>query len=65
MVDYFPLRSNNHTLPEPEPEEEEAAPEPILVDCVYNIYEERNGKTIALKLSIQLPVKSLGYPHSQ
>jgi hypothetical protein len=56
-MDYHPLRSNGWKLPEPdpEPEEEQEGQEPLVVDLVYNAYEERNGKTIALKLSIRLP----------
>jgi hypothetical protein len=58
MVDYYPL-SYNHKHPEPEVgEEDQAVPEPIVVDIVYNAYEERNGKTIALKVSFRLPLKS-------
>jgi hypothetical protein len=57
MVDYHPLRSNNWKLPEPdpEPEEEPEAQQPVVVDVVYNTYEERNGKTIAIKVSLRLP----------
>ena len=58
MVDYLPLRSHNHELPDPDQEEEQAVLEPVVVDFVYNAYEERNGKTIALKISFRLPVKS-------
>jgi hypothetical protein len=58
MVDYQPLRHNNWKLPEPESEEEkeQAAPEPIVVDFVYNELEERNAKTIVVKISFQLPL---------
>ena len=56
-MDHYPLRSNNWKLPEPEPEpEEDHEGQPVVVDLVYNTYEERNGKTIALKVSIQLPI---------
>ena len=60
MIDYFPLRSNSHTLPEldPEPEEDQEAQQPVVVDFVYNTHEERNGKTIVLKVSFRLPLKS-------
>jgi hypothetical protein len=59
-MDYHPLPPNGWKLPdtEPEPEEEQAAPEPVVVDLVYNAYEERNGKTIALKISLRLPLNS-------
>jgi hypothetical protein len=59
MVDYYPLRSSNHKQPAATPElddEEQAALEPIFVDCVYNHHEDRNGKTIALTVSFQLPL---------
>jgi hypothetical protein len=58
MVDYFPLRYNTKQ-PEPAAEEgeEEEVREPVVVDLVYNAYEERNGKTIALKVSLRLPMK--------
>jgi hypothetical protein len=55
MVDYHLLRSTNHKLPEPDPEEEQAVPEPVVVDVVYNAYEEGKGKTIALKVSFSVP----------
>jgi hypothetical protein len=57
MVDYFPQQSNGWKLPEPEPEpeEEQAAPEPAVVDAVYNYHEDGKSKTIAIKLSLQLP----------
>ena len=57
MVDYLPFRSTNNTLQEPEPEEEQAGQQPVVVDFVYNTHEERNGKTIAIKVSLQLPLK--------
>ncbi len=57
MVDYFPLRSNGWKPPEPElePEQEQAEQQPVVVDVIYNTYTERNGKTIAIKVSLQLP----------
>jgi hypothetical protein len=60
MVDYLPFRSNNWKLPEPEPEpaEDQEGQQSVVVDCVYNLYEEPNGKTIALKISMRLPAKS-------
>jgi hypothetical protein len=58
MVDYLPLRPNNHKLPKPEPVEEQDGQEPVVVDVLYNAYEERNGKTIALKVSLRLPLQS-------
>jgi hypothetical protein len=58
VVDYFPLRSNSHTLPDTEHEEAQEAQQPVVVDFVFNTHEERNGKTIALKISFRLPMKS-------
>jgi hypothetical protein len=60
MVDYYPLRSNGRKLPEPEPEpdEDQEGQQEVVVDVVYNAYAEHNGKTIALKVSFRLPVKS-------
>jgi hypothetical protein len=57
MVDYFPLRSNSHKLPEPEPEEDQEIQEPVVVDFVYNTHEDGKGKTVALKLLLQLPLQ--------
>jgi hypothetical protein len=60
MVDYQKLRANNWKLlkQEPEPEEEQAVREPI-VDVVWNVYTEKGDtKSIALKVSIRLPLKS-------
>jgi hypothetical protein len=59
MVDYYPL-SCNHKHPEPDPEsaEEQEGQAPVVVDVVWNAYEERNGKTIALKVTLRLPLKS-------
>jgi hypothetical protein len=59
MVNYNVLRANNWKLPVPEPEpEEDQEGQPVVVDFVYNTHEDRNGKTIALKISFQLPLKS-------
>jgi hypothetical protein len=57
VVDYHKLRSNNWKLsaPDPEPAEAQDGQHPIVVDFVYNELEERNGKTIAIKISLQLP----------
>jgi hypothetical protein len=61
MVDYDKvLRANTWKLPEPdpEPEEEQAGREPG-VDVVWNVYTEKgDAKSMALKVSIRLPVKS-------
>jgi hypothetical protein len=61
MVDYFPLRSNSHKFPEPDPEpedEEQAGQHPVVVDFVYNAHEiEGKSKTVALKVSLQLPLQ--------
>jgi hypothetical protein len=57
MADYFPLWSNNHTLPDVEPEEEREAPQPE-VDIVWNVYTEKgDAKSMALKILIRLPLK--------
>ena len=56
MVDYFKLPAN-HNLPEPAPDEERAAQKPVVVDVVYNELQERNAKTIAIKVSFQLPLQ--------
>ena len=55
MVDYFPHRSNNNYLPDPEPEEEHVTPEPVVMEAVYNYHEDGKSKTIAIKVSLQLP----------
>jgi hypothetical protein len=57
MVDYHPLRSNNWKLPEsdPEPEEEQDVQQPVVVEAVYNYHEDGKSKTVALKVSLQLP----------
>jgi hypothetical protein len=59
MVDYYPLQYN-HKEPEPTQDEREDQEEqqPVVVDLVYNTYTERNGKTIALKVSFKLPLQS-------
>jgi hypothetical protein len=58
MVDYFRI-SDNHNLPTPElePDEEQEGQHPVVVDLVYNTHEAQNGKTIAIKLSLQLPLQ--------
>jgi hypothetical protein len=59
MVDYEKvLRVNNWNLPDPESEEEQEGQQPVVLDLVYNTYTERNGKTIAIKVSLQLPLKA-------
>ncbi len=60
MVDYWPIRSNNHKHlgSEPEPEADQEGQEPVVVDVVYNTHEAQNGKTIAIKVSIQLPLQA-------
>jgi hypothetical protein len=57
MVDFFKLPAT-HNLPEVEPAEEQEEQQPVVVDFVFNTFEERNGKTIALKISFRLPLKS-------
>jgi hypothetical protein len=59
MVDYLPFRSTNNTLqePEPEPDEDQAGQQQVVVDFVYNTHEAQNGKTIAIKVSLQLPLQ--------
>jgi len=66
MVDYYPLRYN-HKEPEPdlEPVEEQEEQQPVVVDFVFNTYTERNGKTIALKISLQLPLHASQCPHRE
>lgn len=54
-MDYYPLRSHNHKLPEPEPEEEQEIFQPSI-DVVWNVYHGRgDAKTVAVKVSIRLP----------
>jgi len=60
MVDYNVLRADNWKLPaEPEPEEEEE--QEVLepeVTIVWNTYIEKgDAKSMALKVSIRLPMK--------
>jgi hypothetical protein len=65
MVDYLPLRPNNWKLhaPDQEPEEEQAVCEPI-VDIVWNAYTEKgDAKSMALKVSIRLPLTACRCPH--
>jgi hypothetical protein len=58
LVDYYPIRSNNGKPPDPEPEEEQEALQPFL-DVVWNVYHARGvAKTVAVKVSIRLPLKS-------
>ena len=59
MVDYFPLRSNGWKLPEPElePEEDQEGQQPVVVEAVYNYHEDGKSRTIALKVSFQLPLR--------
>jgi hypothetical protein len=67
MVHYHPLRSNNWKLPEPElePAEEQEEPHPE-VDIVWNVYSERGAaKSVALKISIRLPLNSSQCPHCE
>jgi hypothetical protein len=55
MADYIKLPTNWN---QPDPVEEPAVPAPIVVDCVYNELVDGNGKTVALKVSIRLPLNS-------
>jgi hypothetical protein len=59
MIQYYPLPSNRkRPEPEQEPEEEQEVQKPVAVDFVYNVHEiEGKSKTIALKVSLQLPLK--------
>jgi hypothetical protein len=58
MVDYYPLRYNHREPePDPEPEEDKEEQQPVVVDLVFNSFEEEKGKTIALKVSLQLPLQ--------
>jgi hypothetical protein len=56
MMDYYLLRSHNHKLPEPDPEEEQAVPEPVI-DVVNTYHEKGAAKSMALKVSLRLPLK--------
>jgi hypothetical protein len=64
MVDYYPLRSTNHKLPEPDPEEEQAVQEPE-VQVVWNHYENGDAKTVAVTVSIRLPLTACRCPHCE
>jgi hypothetical protein len=59
MVDYHLIRSTDHKQPaaESEQEEDQAAPEPVAVEAVYNYHEDGKSKTIAIKVSLQLPLQ--------
>ena len=59
-MDYHPLRPNGWKLqePDPEPQEEQELRESVAVDVVYNVHDtEGKSKTIALKVSLQLPLQ--------
>jgi len=58
MVNHFPI-SQNRKFPEPEPEPEEIdeAAQDASVDVVVNVYKEKQGHSIALRLSFRLPDK--------
>jgi hypothetical protein len=56
MVDYFPLRPNGWKLPDPEPDEEQEGQQPNVVEAVYNYHEDGKSMTIAIKVSLQLPL---------
>jgi hypothetical protein len=59
MVDYELLRTNNWKLQKPEQEpEEDQEEQPVVVDFVYNNHEERNGRTVAIKILLQLPLNA-------
>jgi hypothetical protein len=58
MVDYQKLHANNWKLPapDPEPEEEQETPQPEVA-IVWNVYKEKgDAKSMALKISLRLPV---------
>jgi hypothetical protein len=55
MRDYLPLQSN-HKLPHPEPEEQEGQ-QPVVAEVVYNYHEDGKSKTIALKVTLQVPLQ--------
>jgi hypothetical protein len=38
--------------------EEQEVQQPVVVNLVYNRHEERNGKTIAIKVSLRLPLNT-------
>jgi hypothetical protein len=58
-MDYYPLRSNGWKLPESEPEleQDQEGQQPVVVEAVYNYHEDGKGKTIALKVLLQLPLQ--------
>jgi hypothetical protein len=58
MVDYQPIRSYNHKVPDPDTEVEEEASHDAIVDAVINVFRERNNsQSIALRISFRLPEK--------
>jgi hypothetical protein len=57
MVDSFPLRPNGWKLPEPEPDEEQEEQQRIVAEAVYNYHEDGKSKTIALKVTLQVPLQ--------
>jgi hypothetical protein len=59
MVDYQKLRDNDWKLlkQEPEPEEDQEGQHPVVVEAVYNYHEDGKSKTIAIKVSLQLPLQ--------
>ena len=59
MVAYF--RSLNRELPVPEHEDEAEALQPE-VEVVWNHYEKGGAKTIAVKVSVRLPLHYKGVP---
>ncbi len=57
MLDYFPLRSISHKLPDVKPEEEQAELQPEVA-IVWNVYKEQGeAKSMALKITLRLPLK--------
>jgi hypothetical protein len=62
MVDHQLIRSSNHKLPGSEPEEEQAVPEPE-VHVVWNHYEKAGAKTVAVTVSIRLPLTACRCSH--
>jgi hypothetical protein len=59
MEDYNKvLRSNNWKQLAPDTDsEEEQEEQPIVVEAVYNYHEDGKSKTIAIKVSLQLPLQ--------
>jgi hypothetical protein len=57
MVDNHSLRTHSWKLPDPEPDPEEVAEaaQDAMVDAVLNVYKERQGYGIALRVSFRLP----------